>query len=159
MPGPPRIPPETLRQRGSRLAPERERDQVHGIVGAPAPPDWLTKLDRKVWDRMVALLLPMRVLCESDGPALGRYCKLWVQWQECQRYIEKHGLTYEVKDSDGCVKCIYKRPQVALATQLADQLLKLEQQFGLTPSARTRLKATPKRRNDGKPFKFRIAGR
>ena len=158
MPGPPRTPPETLRKRGSRLAPERERDQVHGVHGIPEPPDWLMEAARSVWDKVVSVLEPMGVLCLSDGLVLARYCTLWVQWQQCQEDIEAHGFTYDLLDKSGSVRCIYKRPQVALVIQLGDQLLKLEQEFGLTPSARSRVRAVkPQSPPDGKRFPFRIA--
>ena len=46
---------------------------------------------------------------------------------------------YPHKDESGKVKCFQQWPQVAIANKLAIQLTRLEQEFGMTPSARTRI--------------------
>ena len=40
---------------------------------------------------------------------------------------------------DGRIRYFQQWPQVAIASKLAQQLTRLEQEFGMTPSARTRI--------------------
>ncbi len=46
---------------------------------------------------------------------------------------------YPLKDDNGKTKCFQEWPQAAIANELAIQLTRLEQEFGMTPSARTRI--------------------
>ncbi len=55
---------------------------------------------------------------------------------------------YPLKDEKGQVKYFQQWPQVAIANKLAQQLTRLEQEFGMTPSARARLQIQPSVRNE-----------
>ena len=47
-----------------------------------------------------------------------------------------------LKDESGRVKYMQQWPQVAIANKLAQQLTRLEQEFGMTPSARSRIQVS-----------------
>ncbi len=81
----------------------------------------------------------MDVLTRIDGNALARYCRLSTRWRKAEDFIAQHGEVYPLKDENGRVKCLQQFPQVASANKLAQQLTRLEQEFGMTPSARTRI--------------------
>ncbi len=81
----------------------------------------------------------MGVLTRVDGNALARYCRLWSRWRKAESFIEEKGEMYPLRDDKGGVKCFMQWPQVAIANKLAQQLTRLEQEFGMTPSARARL--------------------
>ncbi len=55
---------------------------------------------------------------------------------------------YPLKDEAGQTKCFQQWPQVAIAHKLALQLTRLEQEFGMTPSARTRIPVSVPREED-----------
>lgn len=94
-----------------------------------------------MWDHLVPRLAGMGVLSAIDGNALARYCQLWSRWRKAEAFLRKHGEVYPLKDEAGKVKYLQPFPQVSIAANLAQQLTKLEQEFGLTPSARTRIQA------------------
>ena len=48
-----------------------------------------------------------------------------------------------IKDDRGKLKCLQQVPQVAIANKLAQALTRLEQEFGMTPSARSRINVQP----------------
>ena len=85
----------------------------------------------------------MKVLTNVDGNALARYCVLWVRWKQAELFIRQHGLAYPLRDEKGQLRCLQQFPQVAIANKLATQLTRLEQEFGMTPSARTRIHVEP----------------
>ena len=103
------------------------------------PPEWLTGEGLECWTRVVAQLLAVGVLGTTDRNALARYCRLWEQWREADRYLKEKGTTFPVMDSNGKVRDVKPFPQVVIAMKLVHALGRLEQEFGLTPSARTRL--------------------
>lgn len=81
----------------------------------------------------------MKVLTKIDGNALARYCQLWSRWIRAEQFLQKYGDTYPLKDESGNVRCFMPWPQVAIANKLSQSLTRLEQEFGLTPSSRTRI--------------------
>src|SRR5262245_41995306 len=86
--------------------------------------------------KLVPQLDAMGVLTQIDCNALARYCRLWARWRRAEAFIEKHGEMYPLKDDRGKIRCFQQFPQVATANKLAQQLTRLEQEFGMTPLAR-----------------------
>jgi len=138
--GPPPTPTEILKLHGSKLVNKRrEQTEAKGPAGKPSCPTWLDKDAKKAWKQLVPMLEFMGVLTRIDANALARYCETWVRWRHAQEFLKQKGEVYPLKDESGKVKCLMPFPQVAIANSLAQQLLRLEQEFGLTPAARTRI--------------------
>ena len=68
---------------------------------------------------------------------------LWARRRKPVAFIDQHGEVYRLKDMRGKVKYLAQFPQVNIAAHLAQQRARLEQEFGLTPSARTRIHVSP----------------
>jgi P27 family predicted phage terminase small subunit len=60
-------------------------------------------------------------------------------------FLAKNGSVYPLKDEQGKLKCLVQVPQVAIAHKLGMALSRLEAEFGMTPSARSRIQALPGR--------------
>lgn len=102
-------------------------------------------LRRRPVGRLVPMIKAMGVLTQIDQHALATYCRLWSRWRKAEAFIDKHGEMYPLKDERGNVKCSHQWPQVSQATKLAQQLTRLEEQFGMTPAARCRIQVPPMR--------------
>lgn len=138
--GPAPTPTPLLRLRGSTLVTQkREQREVKGPQGKPSCPNWIDDEAKDAWKQIVPLLEQMEVLTRIDRNALSRYCQLWARWKKAEQFIQKHGDTYQLKDDSGKTKCLMQFPQVSIAHKLAAQLTKLEAEFGMTPSARSRI--------------------
>ena len=125
-----------------RLAPQEREQQTRQRAAAmvrPSCPAWLDPEAKKVWRYLMPLLEEMKVITKVDRPALTRYCQLWARWIKNEQFLQKFGETYPLKDGNGQLRCFVPFPQVATASKLSQQLLRLEQEFGLTPSARSSL--------------------
>jgi P27 family predicted phage terminase small subunit len=85
----------------------------------------------------------MGVLTRIDGQALIRYCALWSRWVKAEQFIAKHGESYPLRDNENRVKCLQQFPQVAIAHRLSIALTKIENEFGMTPSGRSRIEVDP----------------
>jgi P27 family predicted phage terminase small subunit len=155
MSGPPRTPTPILAARGSWLAKTRKREPKPAST-APRCPAWLDKDGKAVWKQVVPMLATMGVLANTDGNALARYCRLWVRWKQADAFIQKYGETYPLKDEKGKVKCFQQHPQVGIVNKLSTTLLRLEQEFGLTPASRSRInvdvKVPPTQNDHGVSF-------
>ncbi|MEZ6235081.1 MAG: phage terminase small subunit P27 family [Phycisphaerales bacterium] len=83
------------------------------------------------------------LLTRLDANALSRYCTMWARWRKAEAFIAQHGEVYTLKDSKGNARCVMQFPQVAIAHRLSLALTRLESEFGMTPSGRSRIHVSP----------------
>ena len=103
----------------------------------PAPPAHLDRLARQEWKRMCTLLESARILGEADRDALAAYCVVFTRWAQAERDIKKHGPVIKVGGS------IQLSPYLTVANRCLEQMLRFWAEFGLTPTSRTRIIASP----------------
>ena len=132
-------PTAILKARGSWRAKTRKREP-NPDKGRPRVPSFLKGTAKTEWLKLVEMLERMSILTKIDGNALARYCRLWQRWREAEEFLRKKGSDqYEVKDGKGRVVSYRMYPMAKSAATLAVELRRLEQEFGLTPSSRTRI--------------------
>ena len=120
----------------------------------------MSKEAKAAWKQLAPNLRALGVLTKIDGNALARYCSLWTRWIRATQFVEQYGESYPLKNEDGKVKCFQQFPQVAVVNKLSVLLLRLEQEFGLTPSARSRINVDVPSEPDaqGKGRFFKVVG-
>ena len=157
--GPQKTPTSILNRRGSRRGADRT-SEPQLPPKAPACPKHFNAEQRAVWRQVIAMVKKLDVVRETDANALERYCVLWVRWRRASEYIEEKGEVYELTDKEGDLRCAMQWPQVAIVNKLSILLLRLEQEFGLTPAARAAVKVdVPQNTSDvGKGRFFKVAG-
>lgn len=112
-------------------------------TGRPSCPKWLSPDAAKEFRRLVKQLSEMQLIGSIDQNALARYASTWVRWRQAIQMIERGGEVTVLKDSDGKVKYVQQSPFSTIARQLSDQLGRLEGEFGMTPSSRSRIEVAP----------------
>lgn len=138
-------PKRTRQQRGRAKPAPTPPLPITPVASAPpehACPDWLDPRAKAMFEQMVKDLDELRMLALTDTNALVRYCDAWIRWIDSARFISEHGETYALKDDAGNIRCLMPFPSVAQYHQLGMMLLRLEQELGLTPSGRTRIRVT-----------------
>lgn len=135
--GPAPVPTELLKLRGSTKANAR-KGEPQPRKNKPKMPSHMSDGAKAVWRAVVPMLEHMQVLTEVDGMALERYCVAFARWRECERVIDEQGAVMEFAKDGGTYA--QQRPEVGISNKLATMLLRLEQEFGLTPAARARLR-------------------
>ena len=120
-----REPTAVLAMKGSKRAKSRAKTEATAPAGCPLKPATLSPAASATWDSVVDSLDMIGTLHRTDGAAIARYCQLTDQWEAA------------VRESD-----------VNTMAKLAPLLLRIEQHFGLTPSARAGLATAPKKTNE-----------
>ena len=110
---------------------------------APRCPLWLEVEAKKEWKRMVKILEQMGLLTEVDMAAFAGYCQAFARWKEAEEFISKHGTI--VKTPSGYWQQV---PQVSIAQTYLKIMNRFCEQFGLTPSARSRMIVDAEQRAD-----------
>ena len=105
---------------------------------APTMPTWLKGEGKKMWERLVPELENLGLFTIVDGETFAAACQSWKVFVECQKFIEKNGLTYLYTNKNGSENII-ERPEVKIGQKSLDQFRSFCTEFGLTPSSRTRI--------------------
>ncbi|RMD51719.1 phage terminase small subunit P27 family [Candidatus Parcubacteria bacterium] len=115
---------------------------------APAPAEF-NEWQTNVWNHLVEMLTRIGIFTEADYNLLVRYVDTLWDWKEAAEFLREKGMTYAIfepqeYEEDGTpkprrLKYIAQFPQVSIKRNLGAALLKMEQQLGMTPAARTNL--------------------
>ena len=134
--GPAKAPTKVLEARGSWHVRERKGEPTPE-AGRPRAPKWLSREARKHWDEITPKIDDMGVLTKIDRDALALYCDYWTRWVKCSEFLRDNNLHQSVETRHGTEAKQW--PESRESLQLASHILRYQQQFGLTPSARAGL--------------------
>lgn len=147
---------------------EREDEVVPPPLEQLDPPDWLDKSARKVWSQIAPELRKNGVLTTLDLFAAARYCDIFVKWLDARETLDREGAivyAYHFRTpqqiEDGVepeVKSAKPHPAARAYKELLSELLRLEGQFGMTPSARSGLVTSAKTPGEKETFKNKLYG-
>lgn len=127
--GPPPAPLALLKARGSRRAKRRQiAGELEAPVAAPEMPDWLPADAATEWQKLTPKLLKLGVLAEIDANLLAVFCLTVALVADLTKQIEEESVAKKIA-------ALQNRRQTTIG-----EVNKLAQQFGLSPSARTRVK-------------------
>jgi P27 family predicted phage terminase small subunit len=124
---------------GKRKLPKREPQPKRVI---PSPPGHLSARAMLAWGSLSAQLDRSRVLTELDGLALEQLVENYAEILELRADVAANGRfqTVETKSGD---KMERMRPAANLLADAERRFRAMMAEFGLTPSSRTRVTATP----------------
>lgn len=111
-------------------------------VATPDAPEHLSEAAQKEWGRIVVELVTLGILTDLDRGALAAYCQAYGRWSTAEaalaRMAEKDattdGLIIRTKSGN-----IIQNPMVGVANKAMADMVRYAAEFGLTPSARTRV--------------------
>ena len=121
---------------GRRPLPENEPEVP---VGVPDPPKHLVGKAKKEWERIIPLLHQSGLVTKIDGSLLATHCEYVAQAAEASRKLRKTGMLIKGPDGQPTINPYWKILMAAL-----DGIKKTAVEFGMSPSSRSRVKATPK---------------
>lgn len=109
-------------------------------VEIPQCPEHLSQEAAAEWGRISELLLKYSLVTDIDTAALALYCQSYGRWQQAEAKIKKlqenGGDGLIIKSPSGYP---IQNPYLAIANRAMEDCYKYLQQFGLSPSARTRV--------------------
>lgn len=103
-------------------------------VEIPECPDHLDDIAKAEWERIVPELAKAGLLTQLDRTALSLYCQTWAIWIDAETKVKKRGRVFTTKSGHPI-----QNPFHNVATKAATDLKNFAIEFGLTPSARSRI--------------------
>jgi P27 family predicted phage terminase small subunit len=104
------------------------------LPAPPEPPPWLTDYAKEEWGRVAGELQIIGLLTSVDTTALAAYCWSYGIWRTASEQLEAEGLITETADGRQCRNALTKT-----AREAACDMIRFSSEFGLTPTARTRI--------------------
>ena len=132
--------PTALRKlRGNPSKRPLPKNEAQPRQGIPSCPRHIQGEGRKEWRRTAKELADCGLLTFVDRAALAAYCQAWARWVQAEDVLRKAGVL--TKTPNGM---LVQSPMLAIANRAMDQMRAFLGEFGMTPAARTRIKAEPK---------------
>ena len=117
---------------GKRALPKGEPKPAAGRL--PSAPRWLSDEAKREWKRLAPRLHAVGLLTEVDGLALAMLCEAFAQYMAAKTVVDSEGMLLVSEKGNS-----YQHPAAGLMTQARGELMKWAREFGMTPSARTRI--------------------
>lgn len=110
-----------------------------------SPPPILDQRARAEWDVMAKELFDNGLLTTLDRATLAAYCQSWSMWAQAVELLQSMAERDElskglmIKTSN---KNVIQNPVVGIINKAASQMVRFATEFGMTPSARSRIALT-----------------
>ncbi|MCE9636450.1 MAG: phage terminase small subunit P27 family [Planctomycetes bacterium] len=127
-----------MKQNRGTFRPHRSKGEPPAMPGTPQPPDWLGEDARREWRRIVPLLAARGLLELTDRAALTGYCSAWGDLAQATRTLAEEGTT-----TIGPKGQLQSHPELRRLETARQALRQFAQEFGLSPSSRSRVHAGP----------------
>lgn len=114
--------------------------------GMPVCPDHLDEIAKQEWKSVTAHLKSMGLLSTADRSAIEMYCISYSRYRRAVENCQKYGDV--ILSPNKQVPMI--SPYSTIQNQAFEQCRKLLIEFGLTPSARARMRITDEKKTDSK---------
>ena len=111
-------------------------------LSTPAPPPHLSDEAKVEWGRVCDQLYRLKLLSDIDRASLAAYAQAYGRWVQAERALAK------MAESDGVTKGLLvktrngnaiQNPLVGTANKAMADMMRYAAEFGMTPSARSRL--------------------
>lgn len=139
--------------------PLNKREPKPRIIGALSPPSVMSDDAKREWRRISAELYRLGLLTTIDRASLAAYCQAYGRWFHAERLLRQ----FEAKDPVAGLLAkttngnVIQSPLVGVANKAMADMVRYAAEFGMTPSARTRI-ATEGREIDAAEPTSSVAG-
>lgn len=135
----PKLPTEIKRLKGTlqKCRTNQNEPQFEKVSDWIPAPTHLGEMAIQEWNRVIALIGPSGVIQKTDLTMLEAYCAAYENYRVCLDLVTK--TKPAIKDSNGNLK---KNPLWQQLNECMTIMLRLAQEFGLTPVARSRVIGT-----------------
>ena len=145
MPRGPKPKPTALKViRGTDRAARRNSAEPHVPLVTPEPPAHLSAEACAEWQRVTDQLYAAGIVTAIDRAALAAYCQAYGRWEQAERALDAMaardqvtaGLMIRTQGGNAI-----QNPIVGTANKAMADMMRYAAEFGMTPSARTRIHA------------------
>ena len=122
------------------------KHEAKPTLSEPTPPEFLSTDAKVEWGRVVGTLYTVGLMTELDRAVLAAYCQAYGRWAQAERALSRMADKDEfnkalmVKTHNGTA---IQNPLVGTANKAKADMVKYALEFGMSPSSRSKVNATP----------------
>ena len=135
MMGRPPIPTHLKLVKGTARSDRENPNELKPPLVVPDPPSHLDEREKAKFSAMAEMLARHGVMTELDSGAIARYAIVWCRWLDAEAEVKKRGQVVKTTSDN-----VIQNPFLAVANKCMTQMAQIESEFGLTPSARSRIR-------------------
>lgn len=132
--GPAPLPTAVKRLRGNPGKRKLNEREARPGARVPTAPRWLSAGARREYRRLGKLLLGAGLMTEIDGVALAMMCEALDVYQRAKAALGEEGVIITSDRGN-----VYQHPAVGVMGSARADVLRWAREFGMTPSARSRI--------------------
>jgi P27 family predicted phage terminase small subunit len=121
----------------------------------PDPPVFLSGYARDEWWRVAPELYRLKLLTLIDIAAFAAYCQAFARWRSAEEVLAE--MAKHDPETHGLLGGTGQNPLVRIAANAAADMVRYAGEFGMSPAARTRIRAGVGARSDASKFDGLIA--
>lgn len=112
----------------------------------PTPPEFLNTDAKVEWGRVVGTLYRAGLMTELDRSVLAAYCQAYGRWAQAERALsrmadkDEYNQALMIQTHNGTA---IQNPLVGTANKAKSDMVRYAAEFGMSPSARSRVSANP----------------
>lgn len=110
-------------------------------IEIPEAPAHIDAAAKKEWKRITVELEKLGLIAKIDRAALGIYCQAYSRWEHAEKEIKKLGNKGLIESTPSGYKQVSVWLQIS--NRAIEQMHKMMGEFGMTPSARSRVTINP----------------
>ena len=128
---------------GRKLNPNEAKPEL----AQPSPPDFLNEHAKEEWDRVAGTLFRTGLMTELDRSVLAAYCQSYGRWVQAERALAQ--MAEAQADAVPALTIVthngtaMQNPLIGIANKAKADTVRYALQFGMTPSARSKVSASP----------------
>ena len=146
--GPPKQPTRLRVLRGNPSKEPVPADEPQPSADQVAPPPFCQGEAADLFTGYAKQLRDLGLVTNLDVDALGQYCVSMVMFRQHLEVCQRGGAVNVVRDENGKVRFTQVSASFTIVNKLMGQMLRIGQQFGMTPSSRTALATNDGKAND-----------
>ena len=112
----------------------KQEPKFDPVIETPSPPGHLNTYAKKEWNRIIPVLINVKMLTEADLAAIAVYCQSYGRWVEAEKLVKTKGLTATTDKGN-----VIQRPEVGIANTAMRDIVSFAKEFGMTPSSRSKI--------------------
>ena len=140
--------PDALKIIKGTFRKDQAHDQIEVDVGVPDCPDWLNSEGKKYWSDVAPFLQENNLISVCDLSSFSLHCDSYGLFVEVSKRIENLDSMIDATPQGYEVQSVL----VQIRNKLWDQVMKSKDAFGLSPQARSSIKAEPAKEKPKSPF-------
>ena len=144
------LPSNVKEFKGTQRKSRTNTNEPEYAAASTLPPEFLDDMAREQWVEICPKLVASGVMRDIDKSALAMFCQSYSRWRAASAEVGAQGML--IASPSGYP---IQNPYLPIANKAFEQMLKIMAEFGMTPSARSRvIAAKPNEEKESKTAKY-----